>query len=75
MNLQNVQPGDIVQVEKKQGWKFLAYVESRSEQNKQEWNIKPVANVPSYHTCTSREITEHYKKMRRQRQADKARAA
>lgn len=61
MTIGGIKAGDIVFVEKKQGWKFYAHVEGREGK---ELLIKPFNTggpIPSYRHATSREIKKHWK--------------
>lgn len=59
MNTTKIKSGDIVYVEKKQGWKFLAFVEGKEGK---DFSVEPCQKGPTFRTASSREITAHYRK-------------
>lgn len=60
MNLVGLQPGDIVQIQKK-GWNYYAIVKQRE---KQQLDVLPLDPRCNYFSATAREVVAIYKKQR-----------
>jgi len=63
MNTAGIKQGDIVYVEKKQGWKFYAHVEAKEGK---EIKLKPFDTsgpTTTYRSATAHEIKKHWKQV------------